>query len=226
MLACLLATQKAEKKDGVYVTRSILGDPAAFDELERRGRVASPVRGQSKRKARPVVKKVEEVATADSISLASTQGKIFRDVGLYVSAIQQQYVRSEGVRVRDEKRLTTLMAYLPINDKFNMNKEGQTLTRWQERQKDWLTIQEGISKRIEASKTHSLMMSKTFDFRIKREEYDLIQAAIPPDVKFGSSVWERSLRNGNTRIVSVGHVFTGAYTASACCNAYLSVRFC
>jgi hypothetical protein len=226
MLACLLATQKAVTTDGVFVTRCILGDPAAFDEWERRGRVASPVRGQSKRKARPVVKKVEEVATADSISLASTQGKIFRDVGLYVSAIQQQYVRSEGVRVRDEKRLTTLMAYLPINDKFNMNKEGQTLTRWQERQKDWLTIQEGISKRIEASKTHSLMMSKTFDFRIKREEYDLIQAAIPPDVKFGSSVWERSLRNGNTRIVSVGHVFTGAYTASACCNAYLSVRFC
>jgi hypothetical protein len=212
-LLCILRFnfQKAERKDGAYVTRSILGDPGAFEELDRRGRVASPVKGQSKRKARPVVKKVEESADSNVSAVNEPAHiRVLKDVGLYVSTLQQQYKNSENVRARDEKRQTMLMTYLPINDKFNMNKEGQVLSRWQERQRDWVQIQEGISRKIAADpRTHSLMMSKTFDFRIKREEYDLIQAAIPPEVKFGTSVWERSLRNGNTRVVSVGHVFTG-----------------
>ena len=127
---------------------------------------------------------------------------------LFISTLKKQYFRAEEIRRKTMQEETMLLTYLPVNERFNLNKEGKVLTQWQERQKDWEKIQAGISKRITASAGHTLMMSKTDDFRIKAEEYDLIQAAIPIEEKYGENIWIKTLRGNAPRSVPIGHIFT------------------
>ena len=100
---------------------------------------------------------------------------------------------------------------MPVNERFNLNKEGKVLSRWQERQRDWEKIQNTISKRIGLPESRPPMMATTDDYRDKIEQYDLLQAAIPIEDRF-SEPWQMMLRGGGPVRVAVGHMFSGTPT--------------
>jgi hypothetical protein len=100
------------------------------------------------------------------------------------------------------------MEFLPVNERFNLNKEGKVLTRWQERQRDWDKIQSSINQKLKQPSSRALMMSSTDEYRAKIEEYDLIQAAIPLEDRFVEP-WQLTLRGGGPIRVAVGHAFSG-----------------
>ena len=112
------------------------------------------------------------------------------------------------VRLQETQQEQTLMEYLPVNERFSLNKEGKVLSRWQERQKDWEKIQANIAKRIGVPETKPLMMTTTDDYREKLEQFDLLQAAIPLEDRF-SEPWQMTLRGGGPVRASVGHMFSG-----------------
>lgn len=127
----------------------------------------------------------------------------------YYSTLNKISLHSRKVRIKENEQEKTLMAYLPVNEQYNQNKEGKVLARWQERQKDWENIQAKISKSLSSKSKKPLMMATTDEFRAKIEEYDLLQAAIPIKDRYSGSAWEVSLRGGGPLTVSVGHVFSG-----------------
>lgn len=128
---------------------------------------------------------------------------------LYYSTLKQLEKHSKKVRLHDTNLEKKMMEYLPVNEKFNMNKEGKVLTRWQERQRDWERIQSTISKKINSKNTRPLMMSTTDEFRSRVEEYDLIQAALPLKDRYSEAAWQMTLRGGGPIFCSVGHIFSG-----------------
>lgn len=217
-----ISSQKPLKgKDGNILSRSILGDPATFDNIDKKNKtsVASVQSGErsmtsgtpsartartGKRSVSPKTKDVKIMDEPEPVDIASS-------ADLYIDTLKKQYKKAEDLRKKEKQQETMLMSYLPVNERFNMNKEGQVIARWQERQRDWENIQAGISKRLNAKQNHTLMMAKTDDYRIKGEEYDFIQAAIPKEERFGTNIWIRSLRGNAPRLIQIGHAMTGLY---------------
>lgn len=155
--------------------------------------------------------KAAHPAPEDDIEIDQTD--IANNPRLFIETLKKQYQKAEQIRKKNQQQESMLLTYIPVNERFNLNKEGKVLTQWQERQKDWEKIQADISKRISVSANHSLMMTKTDDFRIKNEQYDLIQAAIPIEDRFGPNIWVKTLRGTAPRSVPVGHVFSGLFCA-------------
>jgi hypothetical protein len=127
----------------------------------------------------------------------------------YFEKLQQLKTYAEAVRKQDSDQEKTLMEYLPVNEKFNLNKEGKVIARWQERQRDWERIQAKIQRRLTSKVKKPLMMATADEFRARMEEYDLLQAAIPLKDRFSSSSWQVMLRGGGPIRVAVGHIFSG-----------------
>jgi hypothetical protein len=131
------------------------------------------------------------------------------DPDQYIAILKKQKSKAINVRLLNGEQEYKIRNLLPINERFNSNKEGKVLALWQERKAYWDNIQNGISKKINANKSHSLMMASTDDYRAKTEEYDLLQAAIPKENRFGTHGWQKSLRGGGPRTIAVGHIFSG-----------------
>eukprot|EP01035_Chromulina_nebulosa_P026657 gene26657-34927_t len=127
---------------------------------------------------------------------------------LYFSTLEKIQKNAKKVRLEETQQEQTLLEYLPVNERFSLNKEGKVLSRWQERQKDWEKIQANISRRIGIPETKPLMMATTDDYREKLEQFDLLQAAIPLEDRFVEP-WQMTLRGGGPVRASVGHMFSG-----------------
>ena len=127
----------------------------------------------------------------------------------YFSKLSLMHTNAETIRKQDLEQTKTLMEYLPINDKFNLNKEGKVIARWQERQRDWERIQSKIQRKLTSKIQKPLMMATTDEYRARMEEYDLLQAAIPLKDRISSTSWQVMLRGGGPYRVAVGHIFSG-----------------
>lgn len=127
----------------------------------------------------------------------------------YFEKLQQLNIHAETVRKHDIEQERKLIEYLPVNEKFNLNKEGKVIARWQERQRDWEKIQAKIKRRLTSKVQKPLMMATTDEYRARMEEYDLLQASIPLKDRFSSSSWQVTLRGGGPIRVAVGHIFSG-----------------
>jgi hypothetical protein len=127
----------------------------------------------------------------------------------YFKKLDQLQLNADAIRKDDSEQEKKLMEYLPVNEKFNLNKEGKVIARWQERQRDWERIQEQIKRRLTSKVQRPLMMTTTDEFRARSEEYDLLQAAVPLKDRFSDSSWQVMLRGGGPIRVPVGHIFSG-----------------
>lgn len=195
------------------LSRSILGDPKVFESfVDLEDVPPSPVT--------PVKRKVKNSeATAPAPAAVSNKKKsvlIQPSVkldpkihpGLYLESLQKLKMKAAKLREKELEKETKLIQYLPVNERFDLNKEGKVLAMWQERQKKWAQIQKSLAKRVGGT-TESLMMNTGDEFRARNEEYDVLQAAIPVHERFGSESWKMMLRGGTERSVSIGHVFSG-----------------
>lgn len=127
---------------------------------------------------------------------------------LYLESLKQLKMKASKLRDKEIEKETKLIQYLPVNERFDLNKEGKVLAMWQERQKKWNKIQKSLAKRVGGT-TESLMMNTGDEFRARNEEYDVLQAAIPVHERFGAETWKMMLRDGTERSVTIGHVFSG-----------------
>lgn len=128
---------------------------------------------------------------------------------LYFAELAKIQKNALKVLQKEEEEEAKLLSYLPLVERSNFNKEGKVLTRWQERQKEWERVQSIVSKKLTSKVPRPLMMATTDEYRARMEEYDLIQAAIPPKDRHANSAWEMSLRGGGPIRVPVGHIFSG-----------------
>lgn len=153
--------------------------------------------------------KSSPIHTGSHPGTAEVVRDVTEDPDLYFETLRKKKDAATKARKHDIELGETLAAYIPMEDRFSLNKEKNVLTLWQQRQKEWQRIQNRIAKTCNTPKDHSLMMQTTDEFRIKAEEYDVLQAAIPASERFGADNWEMQLRGGSTRVVTIGHIFSG-----------------
>ena len=132
-----------------------------------------------------------------------------KDSQAYFASLQRQSDNADKTRAEEKDQEKTLMEYLPVNERFSLNKEGKVLARWQERQRDWDRIQSQLTRRLASKVKRPLMMSTTDEYRTRMEEYDLIQAAMPVKDRYSDNSWQVLLRGGGPIRVPVGHIFSG-----------------
>eukprot|EP00981_Chlorochromonas_danica_P004746 scaffold954_cov173-Ochromonas_danica.AAC.32 len=128
---------------------------------------------------------------------------------VYFTLLTKLQRHADRILQKEDEEEMKLQTYLTLVERSNLNKEGKVLTRWQERQREWEKVQNVITKKISSKISRPLMMATTDEYRARMEEYDLIQAAIPPRDRYTNSAWEMSLRGGGPVRVAVGHIFSG-----------------
>eukprot|EP01041_Mallomonas_annulata_P002958 gene2958-5809_t len=225
--------QPIRNKDGSVVSRSVLGDPSVFEHIEQRLSNQNSSTDQLGRTS-PMAISLFSIATARAaatrlqtatgrlmtvgskraLTASQTQALLnpYAEPQTYLSTLKHLQDKSYKIRAQETSKESAMSEYLPVNERFSLNKEGKVMTRWQERQRAWKRIQTGIAKKLNA-KGNSLLMATTDEYRAKVEEYDLLQAAIPPHERHGTSTWEMQLRGGGEISVPVGHIFSGLFCA-------------
>jgi len=243
---------RPEKGRDGFISRSILGDPQFYEQLELKKKAiggsnssyrsydssstdlasrqggsrmktkerniytgdtdrTSPEEGQDRLKSGSISPRTggESEESEGGVRDLSPENSFEENPEEYLRAIQR--FKALASEVRASESITQLMTEksMSIIERATSNKEGKVLALWQERQRDWDRIQSSISRRVQAGKNHSLMMATTDEYRARLEEYDLLQAAIPPEERFGSNAWQRTLRGGGARTVAIGHIFSG-----------------
>lgn len=205
-----------KQKDGSYASRSILGDPATFENLEQKLKLeaqqaTSNDRVKTSEKAPSSSSRFGTRGRSSPVSASNIpeEENVTESPDRYLESLSKQQRNATKIQSRDVEKEASLLQYLPVNERFSHNKEEKVLLRWQERQKEWEKIEAEVSYKIGASNNHALLMGTTEEFRAKKEEYDLLQAAIPLKDRFGPNSWSMTLRGGCPRTVTIGHIFSG-----------------
>jgi 3-phosphoglycerate kinase len=118
---------------------------------------------------------------------------------------QKEKVREDEMRQEDEQM--TLM--LP-GDRINAGRETKVMARWQERQRDWERLQHRIAQKM-GKDPAKMMMAGNNEFRERLEEYQTVLAAVPLHERNIGAMWEMSLREGGSRLVPIGNIFSGLF---------------
>ena len=208
------AQRPTKDSAGEILNRSILGDPKTFAMYEEHndGSDSSPTllsppgRGGSRKtmaRGSSVDSNAKVVDTKKDKKVA-----MVTDSQNYVDSLKRLKMTAHKLRAKEREKEENLIQYLPVNERFDLNKEGKVLAMWQERQKKWDKIQKSLSKKVNVNEAN-LLMSTADDFRTRNEEYDLLQAAIPVHERFGADSWEMQLRGGTEKAVTIGHIFSG-----------------
>lgn len=129
--------------------------------------------------------------------------------------LMKEALKKRELEAENEKKL---LAQLPVSDRINYSKEGKMLSKWQERLQEWERIEKKIVRKV-GGKTNSLLMNSIDEYRAKNEDYEIMQAAIPAQERFGPDSWMMTLRGGGERYVSIGNIFSGLM-----CEVSLSSR--
>jgi hypothetical protein len=129
--------------------------------------------------------------------------------------LMREALKKRELEAENEKKLLT---QLPVSDRINYTKEGKMLSKWQERLQEWEQIEKKIVRKV-GGKTNSLLMNSIDEYRAKNEDYEIMQAAIPAQERFGPDSWMMTLRGGGERYVSIGNIFSGLM-----CEVSLSTR--
>jgi len=205
----------------IVISRSILGDPRYFESLDE-SRASDEHPSLLNTTGKGKLGTLSRAGTANSSVLGGLNSTGSRksftksgstvvpdiDKDQYIDSLKAMTLRAKKVRTRELEREASLVQYLPVNERFDLNKEGKVLAMWQERQNKWNGIQKRLGKKVGTSAT-SLVMNSGDEYRARNEEYDILQAAIPVQERFGADSWQMQLRDGTERSVSIGHVFSG-----------------
>lgn len=209
-------------KSGKYMKRSILGAVNSFSQFESEREAEEEVvstQTPPKSKGSGVLSANSSWRSVGSASFMSNKKPTttpqaqailnptqFPDA--FLEALAERKKKALKTRTKEKEKEENLLQYLPVNERFDLNKEGKVLTMWKERQQKWENIQKKLAAKVGGS-VETLMMSNGDEFRAKNEEYDVIQAAIPVPERFGANGWQMQLRNGTDTSVSIGHIFSG-----------------
>jgi hypothetical protein len=182
-------TKPKKTEDGkAIMSRSILGDPRTFVQIDNEkggtysrslSKSVDKAGGSRRSRNMPVSDDVPESRSSRQSSRQSTprsdldlyendDGILLSDAEYkesYFEMLKKQSVHADRVRSHDVEREATLTKFLPVCERFDMNKEKKVMTLWEERQRDWAKIEEGISKKIGAGDSHTLMMLQSDEYR-------------------------------------------------------------
>ena len=213
-----------KSKDGEQVlSRSILGDPKTFAMYEESSVEDSddfnlgppPGSRQGSRQSsrggnRKTTASIGKINSESNMKEAKRNKKVamVTDSQNYLDSLKRLKTTAQKLRIKEQEKESNLLQYLPVNERFDLNKEGKVLAMWQERQKKWDQIQKSLSNKVGVRESN-LLMSTGDDFRSRNEEYDLLQAAIPVHERFGADSWQMQLRGGTEKAVTIGHIFSG-----------------
>mmetsp|Transcript_21320 Transcript_21320/g.39797 ORF Transcript_21320/g.39797 Transcript_21320/m.39797 type:complete len:1535 (-) Transcript_21320:174-4778(-) len=209
---------KSTSNNGQMLNRSILGDPKTFAMYEESidgddsGILGPPP--SSRQGSRQNNRKTIVASTGTLNENNTKESKRNKKVAMvtdsqnYLDSLKRLKSTAQKLRVKEQEKEANLLQYLPVNERFDLNKEGKVLAMWQERQKKWDQIQRGLSNKVGVGESR-LLMSTGDDFRTRNEEYDLLQAAIPVQERFGADSWQMQLRGGTEKAVTIGHIFSG-----------------
>ena len=222
---------EVDKKSFRLLPRSILGDPASFERLEKRssraaavqheagsGRTSPPLsqsrapltRGNSNRsfasRSSPTSPKDATNNNDDDGQAQTGSHGQEKTPAAYVEWLKTQQATAAKIYKHNQNKERALEKFLGPEEQ---NKDSKVLALWQQRQSDWDKIQATISRQLKAGPGHSLMMTTADEYRCKREEYDLIMAAVPAEDRFGDKAWQTLLRGGGPTLVAIGHLFSG-----------------
>jgi len=109
--------------------------------------------------------------------------------------------------MRQEEAQTNLL--LP-GDQITAGRDTKVMARWQERQRDWERLQQNIALKM-GKDPAKMMMAGNNEFRERLEEYQTVLASVPLHDRNIGAMWEMSLRNGGTRLVPIGNIFSGLF---------------
>ena len=218
------------------MARSVLGDPTVYDNLEKREMAASQeysmpgtgVPGTGGRMGTSATGRMvgspmrngtgnRTAATPGRLSMSANGAPgspgatlpVESEAEVYFKTLTLRKETASKARAKDKEMGETLASYLPMKERFALAKEKNVMALWQERQLEWQRIQQHIATKCNAPPTHSLMMTTTDEFRVKAEQYDVLQAAIPAVERFGPDSWQMTLRGGSSKVCTIGHIFSG-----------------
>ncbi len=202
------------------VERTILGTAEDFEEMHVMKAGAN--RGRTFQPRRHSIEKKEEKGNEAAPRMTSIQDSTFidnqaeDDVFMYkhrlldpaeVSKRRERIAeaRKEEAEYMKEEEDSMLMCDLIVS-----RREQNALKNWKKIQKTWGHFRKQMAKEL---KKHpdDLVVSRSFEYREKREEYQMLEGATPADLKHGSEYWMMSLRGMGTRYVPVGNIFSGLF---------------
>ena len=224
---------EVDRKTARLLSRSILGDPATFERFDKQskaqhaaslndmdgtpgsrpthsavGAKPPPAPGQLSRanSSRSLTSNKSRVSNFDDEQVAADDSDREKSPAEYIEWLRGQQASAAKLFKHNQDKERAMEKLLGPDEQ---NRDCKVLALWQQRQSDWENIQSTISRQIAAGPSHALMMTTADEYRCKREEYDLIMAAVPAEDRFGDKVWQTLLRGGGPTMVSIGHLFSG-----------------
>jgi len=196
-LKIAVPTNKGVEYDehGEIVSYSILGKTKNFPAADREAQLLE----QETQEA------LEHGAGNRHPSMATMTG----GSGRPLSRIERRLLAAEAARQkeleRDEKRLSKMT----IAEKIQARRQESAMKTFEKYQQRWGNWKEKMGKKLGKDPSR-LVVAQSEAYRAKKEEYELVQAAVPTFLKFGGDAyWAMSLRGSGERLVQVGNVFSG-----------------
>ena len=112
-------------------------------------------------------------------------------------------------RLRDEVKQVSLQKRT-ICEQMASNRHERALSRWAEQQSHWENHAQKASQKTGRPMEQSVVQ-RAEEHREKLEVMELLDRAIPLEVKSGGHSWYHSLRGDGTRFVQIGNMFSGLH---------------
>jgi len=128
----------------------------------------------------------------------------------YLGRLKHSIAAASSAQAEDIRAEAEYVAQLPPSERFNAGRDGKVMARWQERQRDWERLQQSIASQL-GNDPSKLLMADSNEYRERVEEYQTVQAAVPLHERNLGNLWEMSLRNGGSRLIPVGNIFSGLF---------------
>jgi hypothetical protein len=74
-------------------------------------------------------------------------------------------------------------------------RQEKALARYQQAKGEWTRISDNLAKKFGKDKSALIMERSHHEYRARKEEIEILEAAIPISEKLGSMSWQMTLRN-------------------------------
>lgn len=201
---------------GRPIERSILGTAEVFSDVEA-DEAPDPYVTETLVPEEPTIP--PEATSARAPSAATVSSRVGSKPGTadpsaermrYLGRLKTGITAAEQATKEEAREEAAHAEQLPASERFSLDRDGKVMAQWQERQKDWERLQRGLARKMGRDPS-KMMMADSNDFRERLEEYQTVLASVPLHERSLGTLWERSLRNGGTRLVPVGNIFSGLF---------------
>ena len=201
---------------GRPIERSILGTVDVFSDVEA-DEAPDPYVTEPLASKEPAIP--SEASGARGLPAATVGSRVGSKPGTadpsaerlrYLGRLKTGMTAAEQATKEEAREEAEYEEQLPASERFSLDRDGKVMAQWQERQKDWERLQRGLARKMGRDPS-KMMMADSNDFRERLEEYQTVLASVPLHERSLGTMWERSLRNGGTRLVPVGNIFSGLF---------------